>query len=219
MLILGIDSSGLTAAAALCENGKILSSACRLAFHPLLEKLLPLIDRVLQEVDGKPDGIAVACGPGSFTGLRIGISTAKGLAFSNNLPCAPVPTTMGLAHRMILAKESILCPVMDARRNAYYNQLFQVEAGTLLPLTPPRAIGVQELADELASYHLPVMINGDGGEKFISSLQDPSFTYTLAPAHLLLQDAASIALLGETMLHHGQGVSCDALSPMYCRQP
>ena len=220
MTVLGIDSSGLTAAAALCENGKLIASAvsCNRLTHS--EKLLPLIDRVLTEYERTPDVVAVACGPGSFTGLRIGISTAKGLAFARDLPCVPVHTTEALAHRLILAEGRILCPVMDARRNAFYNQLFTAKGGVLTPLTPPRSIAAEELKKELASMGKAVVCNGDGAALFAAFCDAaPQFDLTVAPPHLLLQDASSVALLGERMFYEGKAVSCKELSPLYCRQP
>ena len=219
MVVLGIDSSGLTAAAAVCEDGKVLAAAtsCNRLTHS--EKLLPLIDRVLSETQKEADVIAVACGPGSFTGLRIGIATAKGLAFYKNLPCVPVTTTEGLAHRMIMAEGKILCPVMDARRNAFYNQLFTVEGGELVSLTPPRSITAEDLKNELAGMGRSVVLNGDGTHLFAAQLEDAAFTYSVAPPHLLLQDASSVALLGAKMYAQGKQVTCKELSPLYCRQP
>lgn len=218
MLVLGIDSSGLTAAAALCEDGRVIASSvsCNRLTHS--EKLLPLVDRVLAEVDRKPDVIAVACGPGSFTGLRIGIATAKGLAYARDLPCVPVHTTEGLAHRMMIS-DRLLCPVMDARRNAFYNQLFVVKEGILTPLTEPRSITAEDLQQELLSYGMPVFLNGDGAKLFFEQLPAMDIQIDVAPSHLLLQDASSVALIGERMYRENKAVSCASLSPLYCRQP
>ncbi len=219
MVVLGIDSSGLTAAAALCEDGKVLvsSSSCNRLTHS--EKLLPLIDRVLEEGGRDINAIAVACGPGSFTGLRIGIATAKGLAFAKDLPCIPVVTTEALAHRMIMAEGKVLCPVMDARRNAFYNQLFKVEKGALIPLTEPRSIACDDLIARLKELDMPVVLNGDGADLFFAHAQNLPFSVSIAPPHLLLQDAASVALIGEKMYLEHKAVTCKELSPLYCRQP
>ena len=154
MKILGIDSSGIVASAAIADEKNIIAEFTINNKQTHSQTLLPMIDMVvkmsgvqLEEIDA----IAVAAGPGSFTGLRIGSSTAKGLALALNKPIVSVPTLDGLAYRLAIS-EGIICPIMDARRNQVYTAVYKMENGELKALSEQKAVDIHELFEELEKY-------------------------------------------------------------------
>ena len=218
MLTLGIDTSAVTASAALVSDGEVVSECSVTGALTHSEHLVPMINDVLAFA-GKRIGdvslFAVNAGPGSFTGLRIGVSTVKGLAFAGGVPCAAVSTLEALAMRLA-PYSSVLCPVMDARRNEFYNALFTVRDGALVRLTPDRAISADELKSELAPFER-VIVNGDGADKLLSLIGLPGVFR--ADAALIRQNAVQTALIGERMKKENLTVSCEKLSPVYLRIP
>ncbi|UKI23476.1 MAG: tRNA (adenosine(37)-N6)-threonylcarbamoyltransferase complex dimerization subunit type 1 TsaB [Anaerotruncus sp.] len=141
--MLSVDSSAVTASAALTENGNIIKSEFLNAGLTHSETLMPMIDKVMQGFDySKLDAIAISAGPGSFTGVRIGVATVKGLAFVNNTPCIPVSTLEAAAYNFA-NENAVICAVMDARRMQFYNALFKAENGKIIRLCEDRAIGLK----------------------------------------------------------------------------
>jgi tRNA threonylcarbamoyladenosine biosynthesis protein TsaB len=162
-MILAIDSSAVTASAALCDGGNVIKSEFVNAGLTHSETLLPMIKRVMDEVPYSAlDAIAVTAGPGSFTGVRIGVATAKGLAFQYKTPCISVSTLEAIAYNFA-DENTVVCAVMDARRLQFYNALFRVENGAVKRLTPDRAIAIEDLRRELEAYD-SVVIAGDGAK-------------------------------------------------------
>ena len=166
MKILGIDTSALVATVALCEDEKplaVYSQKCGLTHS---QTMLPMIKNVLDNTDTSIDDIdmiAVSEGPGSFTGIRIGISTVKGLAFGKNKICIGVSTLEAMARTIAeFCQDAIICPVMDARRNQLYNAIFQFHSGKLVRLCEDRMIEAPTLAKELDAMDQPVCFIGDG---------------------------------------------------------
>ena len=166
MKILGIDTSALVATVALCEDEKplaVYSQKCGLTHS---QTMLPMVKNVLDNTDTAIDDIdmiAVSEGPGSFTGIRIGISTVKGLAFGKNKICIGVSTLEAMARTIAeFCTDAIICPVMDARRNQLYNAIFQFRGGKLLRLCEDRMIEAPALAKELDAMDQPVYFIGDG---------------------------------------------------------
>ena len=166
MKILGIDTSALVATVALCEDEKplaVYSQKCGLTHS---QTMLPMVKNVLDNTDTSIDDIdmiAVSEGPGSFTGIRIGISTVKGLAFGKNKICIGVSTLEAMARTIAeFCTDAIICPVMDARRNQLYNAIFQFRGGKLLRLCEDRMIEAPALAKELDAMDQPVYFIGDG---------------------------------------------------------
>lgn len=218
MLTLGIDTSAVTASAALVRDGEVVCECSVTGALTHSEHLVPMISAVLSFAGRKIGDVslfAVNVGPGSFTGLRIGVSTVKGLAFAHGIPCAAVSTLEALAMRLV-PYNAVLCPVMDARRNEFYNALFTVRDGVLERLTPDRAISAADLAKELKKYER-VIVNGDGADKLLSLINVPGARR--ADAALIRQNAVQTALIGEMIEKEGLSVTCEKLSPVYLRVP
>ncbi len=218
-MILGIDTSAVVCTAALAEEGKTqeLFSVGNERTHS--ETLLPGVAMLLERRGLRPsdlDAIAVSAGPGSFTGLRIGIAAVKGLAAADAVPCVPVSTLEALAYRFRgEAGRAVLCPVMDARRGEFYNALFSLRDGAIERLTEDRAIAGESLAKELAEKE-NVIILGDGAGKFASLYPAAG---TLAPEEKRYQSGDAVAVLGEIIWKNGGAVPCEKLSPRYLRLP
>ena len=162
--------------------------------------------------------VAVAVGPGSFTGIRIGVSAAKGLAFSLDKPAAAVSTLAAMARNAAFAGGLILC-AMDARRGQIYNAVFSAEGGVLTRLTPDRAISLAELAEELRPDARPKIAVGDGARLCADFLNQTGIPCQLAPPHLMMQNAMSVALEAEALALEGRLVDAQALLPVYLRPP
>lgn len=160
-MLLSIDSSAVTASVALTDGDNVLRNEFVNTGLTHSETLMPMIIRVMEGYDfGRLDGIAVTAGPGSFTGVRIGVATVKGLAFQHNIPCYSVSTLDTIAHAFA-DENAVICAVMDARRMQFYNALFRCRDGVIERLTPDRAISIEELRAELCDYD-DVIIAGDG---------------------------------------------------------
>ncbi len=225
MLILALDSTAKEAAAAFLSDGVCLASASGAA-RSGSEVLLPFAEATLAAA-GKSvselDLLAVAVGPGSFTGVRIGVSLAKGLAFGRELLCAPVSTTEALAENL-MPLGGIYCPVMDARRGEVYNALFRAEKADgewrLSRLSPDRAIPADRLADELASQYPgeQILLVGDGVYVAEPILSARGLLLAELPNSLRRHSAVSVGRVGLRMAMAGRAVSADALAPTYLRQ-
>lgn len=219
MLILAMDSTAVAASVALLDNGAPLA-----AFHlnngnTHSETLLPMAESVLR-CTGKTvndiDLFAVSAGPGSFTGVRIGVATVKGLAFGKGKPCVGVSTLEALAENLV-PTGGLLCPVMNARRGQVYNALFRVENGALTRLCPDRALSVEELEAELLTYSEPVTLCGDGAEPVKNSFT--KCDVALPPLTLMEQNAVSVALCAARMAKKGRTCTDKELKPVYLRMP
>ena len=219
MLILAIDTSAVVCSAALCEDEKVL--LCQTLHEGLThsETLMPLVASLYQMCDRSFEEtglVAVSAGPGSFTGVRIGVATAKGLAYGK-IPCVGVSTLEALAFQLKDSFCGIACPVMDARRNQLYNALFEVQDKMVRRLCPDRAISIAELSDELAHFHRPVMLCGDGYELARQALSLPCIVPT--PPEKRDQNAGAVAQLGYRLFCDGKAVSDGDLHPVYLRLP
>lgn len=171
-MILAVDSSSVTAAAALCHrDGTVVRSSFLHNGLTHSETLLPMIQQVL---GGTPvaqlDAIAVTVGPGSFTGVRIGVATVKGLAFDAQVPCIAVSALEAVAYNF-LDENAVICVVMDARRGQFYNALFRVQDGQVERLCPDRAVDGAALAAQLRGYNR-VIVAGDGAQVFAPMYPD-----------------------------------------------
>lgn len=163
MLLLSVDSSAETASAALTENGKMIKSELINKGLTHSETLMPLIETVMSGYSFENlDAIAVTAGPGSFTGVRIGVATVKGLAFPYNIPCISVSTLETIAYNFT-DENAVICAVMDARRMQFYNALFKAENGRITRICDDRAISIGDLRSGLEDYD-KVIIAGDGAE-------------------------------------------------------
>ena len=222
MKILGLESSAKSASVALMEDGKLLARSFQNTGLTHSRTLLPMAEAMLQNCElgiADVDAVAVAVGPGSFTGLRIGISAAKGLAWARELPCIGVSTLEAMAQNLAHLENTVLVCAMDARRSQIYNALFTSEHGRLTRRTPDRAIGLAELAEELRSEPLPLVIVGDGAVLCEKALTESGLPCRLAPPQLVMQNAMSVALCAEDLARAGKLVSAQELLPVYLRPP
>lgn len=222
MKILGVDSSGLTASVSVYEDGKIIAVNSVNNNKTHSQTLLPMIDYVMKQAELEPeelDAIATACGPGSFTGLRIGAATVKGLSLALDIPVIPVSTLEGLAYNAV-GMGGIVCPVMDARRGQVYTAAYRFKGDSYEEIISKRAVPVGELADELDALRgdKRIIFLGDGvnvHEEFIREHFGKN-AYIVLPHHRL-QDASSVAVLGAMLFKDGKYVSGDAFEPEYLR--
>ena len=221
MLILAIDSTAIAGSVAILRDGLPIASAHIKNGNTHSETLLPMVESALRFAKLTVDDIdlfAVNVGPGSFTGVRIGVATVKGLMFGKNKPCIAVSTLESLAYNLIpQSEDTVLCPVMNARRGQVYNALFRCKDGELVRLTPDRAIAVCDLEAELAALNLPFMLSGDGIEEMHKGLK----SLTPVPTAPLLadQNAVSVASLAHKRFLAGESMSENDLNPIYLRMP
>ncbi len=216
MKILALDSTALVASVALCEDGTRLGEITIENGNTHSETLLPMVEFLLQRFSMTADDIdlfAVSAGPGSFTGVRIGAATVKGLAFGTNKPCVGVSTLEALAYNL-LSHDGLICPVMNARRKQVYTSLFRAKDGKLERLMPDSAIAITELDERLSAYGEPIRLCGDGYEITEALLTHPILH---TPQNLRQQSAYSVAQVARIAFENGQSVSDTELVPTYLR--
>ena len=219
MKILALETSAKAVSAAVAENGKILCSGYQDTGLTHSRTLMPIVEHILENTDltmADVDVIAVAAGPGSFTGIRIGVSAAKGLAFAVNKPAVGVSTLAAMARNVAFMDGLVIC-AMDARRNQVYNALFEAKDGNLTRLTEDRAIALADLAEELRNDPRPKTVVGDGARLCFDFLQNAEIPCRLAPAHLIMQNAMSVALEAEALAAEGAWTNAQDLQPVYLR--
>ena len=222
MKILGIDSSGTVASVALVDDDITIAEYTVNFKKTHSETLLPMIDEIVRMTETDPctiEAIAVAAGPGSFTGLRIGSSTAKGLGMAYEIPIIPVPTCHALAYNVWTANDTIICPIMDARRNQVYTGIYKFEAGKLVVLQDQMAVDIKDLLAILSTYSQGVVFVGDGVPVF-RQIIDEMFRqkHFFAPAHCNRQRAAAVAALGARFYEDGCFETADEHVPVYLRK-
>ncbi len=194
LLILGIDTSGKTASAALSEDDFIIGQASVFTNLTHSEAIMPLCKNLLKDCGKTLDDvgkIAVSCGPGSYTGLRIGIAAAKAMAFALNAECCGISTLESLAYNLTDC-DGIICPVMKARAELVYNAVFKCENKKITRLSEDRIINRQELYEILCGMDSKVTVNGDGADDFCRDYPD-SRIKTASPL-LKYQLAASLCI-------------------------
>ena len=219
MKILALESSAAACSAALCEDEALIAQFFQNNGLTHSVTLLPMTDDLLKRCGvtlEQVDVIAVAAGPGSFTGLRIGVAAAKGLAWPGNKPCAPCSTlesmAWGLAHTGLE-----ICAVMDARRQQVYNARFRGTGDGLERLAPDRAIGLDGLAAELKKSGKPQILVGDGAVLCYTALRDQGLDLRLAPSHLRQQSAWGVARCALELARRGELTDAAGLTPSYHR--
>lgn len=222
MKLLAIDSSGLVASAAIVTEDKLLAEYTMNYRKTHSQTLLPMIDAIVRMLDMELkdiDAIAVAAGPGSFTGLRIGSATAKGLGLALDKPVISVPTVDALAYNLY-GTDKIVCPIMDARRNQVYTGLYAYIENEFRVLEPQKAAGITELAEQVNDIGRAVIFLGDGVEVYQEQLKERiTVPLAFAPLHLSKQRAASVGALGAEYYKKGIIDDADSHEPVYLRVP
>ena len=220
MYILALDSTAIAATVALCDDEKMLSLTTVENGNTHSQTLLPMVEQTLARFELRPTDVALyACsaGPGSFTGVRIGASTVKGLAFGTHIPCIGVSTLEALAQNLI-GFDGILCPVMNARRNQVYNALFSCKDGVITRLCEDRAIALTDLDAELAAMDgAPIYLVGDGYDLALSHLKACAGLIRKTPVVLRTQNAYSVAQVALALYESGVRTSDSELVPVYLR--
>lgn len=210
-MLLSMDSSAVTASVALTDGDEIIKSEFVNSGLTHSETLLPMITRVMDSHKySELDGIAITAGPGSFTGVRIGVATVKGLAFNDDIPCFSVSTLEAIAYNFV-DKNAVVCAVMDARRMQFYNALFKVKNGKVERLCDDRAISIEDLQNELKQYD-KVVIAGDGAKLCFQNIKLENCT--LADDDRIYQNAVGVAKVAQNK----NAISPKALMPVYLRQ-
>ena len=220
MKILALESSGLVASVAVMEDGQTVAEYTVNYKKTHSQTLLPMVDEVAKmtelELDSV-DAIAISGGPGSFTGLRIGSATAKGLGLALGKPLIHVPTLEGLAYNLY-GVPGIVCPIMDARRNQVYTGMYSFENGQLCVIEPQMAIGIDGLAEKLNQCGQPVIFLGDGVPVHREYLDgNLKVLHQYAPAHMNRQRAASVGALGMEYYKAGKCETAAEHQPDYLR--
>ena len=222
MKILALDSSGLVASVALVEDDNMLGEYTVNYKKTHSQTLLPMLDEVAKMIDrdlNSIDAIAVAAGPGSFTGLRIGSSTAKGMALALKKPILSIPTLEGLAYRLTPVTDELVCPLMDARRNQVYTGIYQNKKEGIEAVRQQEAVAIEELIEQVNALERPVVFLGDGVPVQKEVLEaNITVPYRFAPAHLNRQSASAVAALGVVYYKEGKSEDARDHKPIYLRQ-
>lgn len=220
MKILGLDSSGLVASVAVVEDDNMLGEYTVNYKKTHSQTLLPMLDEVAQMIEldlESVDAIAIAGGPGSFTGLRIGSATAKGLGLALKKPIVNVPTVEGLAYNLVGSPE-VVCPLMDARRNQTYTGLYTFQENDMTTLKEQCAVGIDEIIDTINTIGREVVFLGDGVPVFRAYIAEHcKVPYRFAPAHMNKQRAGAVAVLGMKYFSEGRYESAAEHKPEYLR--
>lgn len=215
MKLLALDSSAVSAGCAVMEDGRLVAESFVKVGLTHSETLLPMAANTLANAKMSVEDIdcfAVSVGPGSFTGVRIGVAAVKGMAFPRQTPCIGVSTLEAMAWNC-LGREGVVCSVMDARRQQVYNALFTFEGDKLTRLCDDRAIAIEELTDELAQKEGKILLVGDGAKLCYEAMRDKLPDVMLMPEHLQYQRGFGVAMAAQQK----ESVPPEQLVPVYLR--
>ena len=219
MLILAFETTAKAGSVALLDENKLLGESYQNTGLTHSQTLMVMAEDLLKSC-GKtvPDvtAIAVAEGPGSFTGVRIGVAAAKGFAWGGELPCYGVSTLEAMAETLGIY-QGYVCPCMDARRSQVYNALFYVNCGKIQRVQPDRAISLAELGEELKTLEGPIFLVGDGSVLSYKTLKDAVPNLVLPPEHRMHQRASGVAIVAAKKIAAGEPGDGNALAPNYLR--
>lgn len=220
MKILGLDSSGIVASVAIVEDDVLIAEYTVNYKKTHSQTLLPMLDEIakMTELDlNSIDAIAVAAGPGSFTGLRIGSATAKGLGLALKKPLIAIPTVEGLAYNLYDIP-GLICPIMDARRKQVYTGIYRFTDHQLKVVEDQMAVPMETVIEKLNQYGETVTFLGDGVPVFHELIAEKmTVPYSFAPAHVNKQRAAAVAALGEIYYRQGKTETAMEHVPDYLR--
>jgi len=219
MIILGIETSTKTGSVAVVSEDGVIAQYSLNIEVTHSERLMSTVDRVLKDTGlamADFGGFAVAIGPGSFTGLRIGLSTVKGLAFATGKPVAAVPTLQALAWNLPYAAYPV-CPMLDARKNEVYAALYTFDGAVFAQVMPEMTISIRELAEKISGKTL---FTGEAAHLYRREIEQQFGNAALfAPLFVSLPSAATVAELGLDMIKNGKQTDPDSLTPLYIRRP
>ena len=220
MKILALDSSGMVATVAIAEDDRLLAEYTVNYKKTHSQTLLPMLKEAADMIEldlNTLDAIAVSGGPGSFTGLRIGSATAKGLGLALNKPLIHVPTLEGMAYNF-WGSDKVICPMMDARRAQVYTGIYTFEKGKLQILADQMAVSIEKAAEKLNKIGRELILLGDGVDAYREQLlQLLTVPFSFAPANLNGQRAAAVAVCGMEYLRQGRAETAAAHQPDYLR--
>ena len=220
MPILALETSTLVSSVALGTVDTLLGEITLQTKKTHSELLMPHIDKLLRMAGIKKTelkAVAVSIGPGSFTGLRIGLATAKTLAYALQIPIVGVPSLAALAYGCSVPGV-ILAPMLDAQKGNVYQAVFKWQNGELQELRATRVVDIQEALEDLTQYDLPVLVMGEAAVLHSEKIQKVGKNLELAKPHLIIQRAASVVGLGHTLLKQGNVEDVMTLEPVYIRR-
>ena len=219
MLLLSFETSAKAAGAALFDGDRLIGESYQNTGLTHSQTLMVMAEDLLKQCGKEAadvQAVAVAAGPGSFTGVRIGVAAAKGFAWGKELPCYGVSTLEAMALGLGIW-EGYVCPVMDARRAQVYNAIFYVNQGAVEQIAPDRAIALSELEQELAALHGPIYLVGDGSNLCWQTLHETVPNLVLPPEHRLHQRATGVGLAALRKVAAGEPGNVGELVPNYLR--
>ena len=221
MKILAIDSSAFPASAAITDHGKILAEFYIHTKFTHSQTLMPMIKAVLdmsQTEITDLDLVAATKGPGSFTGVRIGVASAKGIAMPFNIPCCGISALEAIAYNFTGdPDDKLICASMDARVGQVYNALFRVADGKIQRITPDRVIQLTDLADEMKAYVEKIYLAGDGAELCFKAFTEHDCI--VVPENLRYQRASAVAFAAAEFMAEGKTCTAAELQPLYLQIP
>ncbi|MEE1219038.1 MAG: tRNA (adenosine(37)-N6)-threonylcarbamoyltransferase complex dimerization subunit type 1 TsaB [Ruminococcus sp.] len=221
MKILAIDTSATAASVAVVDDEALVGEFFINTKITHSQTLVPMIDELCKNISmplNDIDAIAVNAGPGSFTGVRIGVAAAKGLAFPDNKKCVSVSTLESMAYNL-LGNDCIVCAVMDARCAQVYNALFKITDSGVERICDDRALSISELSEELKQYNEKIILVGDGAKICYDAFKDVLSNVHIAPINNRFQRAASTAMAALKYVELNNTMSCAELMPIYLRLP
>ena len=219
MKILAIESSAISAGCAIVEDGNMTAESFVRVGLTHSETLLPMVSNTLANAKLTADDIdcyAVSSGPGSFTGIRIGVAAVKGMAYTNDTPCVGVSTLEAIAWNCA-GLDGVICAVMDARRQQVYNALFGFDGQNPVRLCEDRAISIEALTNELRNDSRMIWLVGDGASLCYDSMREILPNVRLVPEHLRYARGFGVAMAAQRILSDDGAVSPDRLVPTYLR--
>jgi tRNA threonylcarbamoyladenosine biosynthesis protein TsaB len=217
--ILAFETSAKAASVALLEDGKLVGESYQNTGLTHSQTLMVMAQDLMNQCGisvSEVDAVAVANGPGSFTGVRIGVAAAKGFAWGKQLPCYGVSTLEAMAHSLGIW-QGYVCPVMDARRNQVYNALFYVNHGEITRVEADRAIALEDLGAQLKTLEGPIFLVGDGSNLCHNRLGGVITNLVLPPEHRIHQRATGVGLVAHKLSQAGANTDANGLSPNYLR--
>lgn len=220
MKVLAIDSSGMAATIAVVSEECMIGEYTTNYKKTHSQTLLPMVDKLLDFLGmelSDMDAFAISEGPGSFTGLRIGAATVKGFCLALDKPLIAVPTLEALAYNMATTK-SIICPIIDARRNQVFTGLYKCENGDIVTVSEQKAVDILDIIEEINELGKDVVFVGDGVNSFADTIKENiKVSYELAPVHMREQKAGAVGALALRYYEQGKVVDSDKFEPEYMR--